>query len=193
MSYIPYRVKNLYHKENKLYIIISFFETQDNLNEFIQKEMVFDIQDIVYVCLGYIKNVEEFKENSPKISKIFKKMVSLGVYDEAKQKEFSIKEEIIFDIIVFKNELIYFRVDLTTFNYKDFLGKDSTFSSFINMRKFVQYFASILPTEKIDDIVFNFINKNSLAKIQYFTNIYEFQDYVMTMIKNKGYGQNINS
>lgn len=185
MNYIPLRVKNISISEGKIIFTVSFFETKDDINEFIPREYIFDINEIIYICLGYIKNIEEVKENEIKISKMFKKIATLGLGDQKKEKNFNLREEIFLDFAVFKEELLFFRLDLTTFNYRDFLGTESTFSSFINMRKFIISIVSTFEKNKIDEIIFNFINTNSLAKIQYFSNVYEFQDYVLSKMKEK--------
>lgn len=185
MNYIPLRVKNISISEGKIIFTVSFFETKDDINEFIPREYIFDIDEIIYICLGYIKNIEEVKENEIKISKMFKKIATLGLGDQKKEKNFNLREEIFLDFAVFKEELLFFRLDLTTFNYRDFLGTESTFSSFINMRKFIISIVSTFEKNKIDEIIFNFINTNSLAKIQYFSNVYEFQDYVLSKMKEK--------
>ncbi len=192
MNYIPLRVKNISISEGKIYFTVSFFETKDDINEFIPKEYVFDLKEVVYLSLGYIKDIEEVRDDSPRISKMFKKVISLGVLDDRKEKNFNIREEIFLDFVIFKDEFLFFRLDLTSFNYKEFLRENSTFSSFINMRKFIFALASIFEQEKIDEIIYNFLSTNSLAKIQYFSSIYEFQDYVLSKIKNI-YGRNTSS
>ncbi|MCS7243136.1 MAG: hypothetical protein RMJ36_00135 [Candidatus Calescibacterium sp.] len=185
MNYIPLRVKNIVIGDDKVVFTVSFFETKDDINEFIPKEYVFNLNEIIYVSLGYIKNVEQVSEETMKISKMFKKIVSFGLSDEKKEKNFNLREEILMDFVVFKDNLLFFRLDLTTFNYKDFLKSESTFSSFINMRKFIFGIVSKFEQEKIDDIVFNFLTTNSLGKIQYFSSVYEFQDYVISKMKEK--------
>ncbi|MFN3478439.1 MAG: hypothetical protein ACK4ZM_03635, partial [bacterium] len=183
MSYIPLRVKNISIGDDNLILTVSFFEIRDEINEFIPKEYIFKLDEVMFVSLGYIRNVEEIKEDSFRISKMFKKMVSMGLSGEKKEKVFNLKEEMILDIVIFREEYLFFRIDLTVFNYKDFLGEDFSFSSFINMRKFIHKFSKILPQSKVDDIIFNFLSTNSLSKIQYFSSVYEFQDYLLSKVK----------
>lgn len=192
MSYIPFRVKNISLKENCIIFTVSFFEIRDEINEFIPKEYLFNLDEVVYISLGYVKNIEEIREDTLRISKMFRKIASLGLADEKKDKIFNIREEIVMDVVVFKDEYMFFRIDLTTFNYKEFFGNDYSFSSFINMRKFIHLFSDLFPKNKVDEIVFSFLSTNSLTKIQYFSSIYEFQDYVLSKIKSI-YGKDINS
>ncbi|MFN4220102.1 MAG: hypothetical protein ACK4GJ_04175 [bacterium] len=192
MSYIPLRVKNISIKDDNLILTVSFFEIRDEINEFIPKEYIFKLDEVMFVSLGYIRNVEEIKEDSFRISKMFKKMVSLGLSGEKKEKIFNLREEIILDIVIFREEYLFFRIDLTVFNYKDFLGEDFSFSSFINMRKFIHKLSNFLPQNKVDDIIFNFLSTNSLSKIQYFSSVYEFQDYLLSKVKGI-YGKDTNS
>lgn len=184
MSYIPLRIKNISIKDDNIVLTVSFFEIRDEINEFIPKEYVFKIDEVKFISLGYIKDVEEIKEDSFRISKMFKKMLSLGLSGEKKEKIFNLREEIILDIVVFRDEFLFFRVDLTAFNYKDFFGEEFSFSSFINMRKLVYKLSNLFPRDKVDEIIFNFLSTNSLSKIQYFSSVYEFQDYVISKIRN---------
>ncbi|MCX7971751.1 MAG: hypothetical protein N2657_00785 [bacterium] len=168
-----------------IFFTVSFFEAKDQINQLLPKEYVFDLNDVAYISLGYIRNIEQVGDESMKISKMFKKIVSFGIVDEKKEKNYKLREEILLDFVILKEQLLFFRLDLTTFNYKDFLKSESTFSSFINMRKFIFSIVSMFSHEKIDEIVFNFLNTNSLSKIQYFSNVYEFQDYVISKMREK--------
>jgi len=186
MTYIPFRVKNLLIKDNLITFTISVFE--DSLKEVINKEFSFDYQKIVFIFLGYIKQIEEKRETGFKLSNLFNKFI-LNM-DEKKIKDYNLKEDIFLDLVVLDKEpdtleekLLFFRIDLTTFNYRSFLGDQLSFSSFVNIKKFIYSLISYFSKEKVDEIVFNFVNSNSFSKIQYFSSVYEFQDYVLTRIK----------
>ncbi|MEN3015119.1 MAG: hypothetical protein ABDH21_03560 [bacterium] len=191
MSYTPLRVKRVSIEQNKIVLIVSFFETKDELNDIIQKQYTFDISQLIFVFLGYIKNIEQKKEEYSRVSRILKKIVSLGLYDQEKEKSYSFREDIFLDLVFFNENPIFFRIDLTTFNYKDFLKDESTFSSFSNMRKFISCLVDLFGKQKTDDIIHSFLSSNSLSKIQYFSSVYEFEDYVMNKIKNitKGFSE----
>jgi len=185
MAYIPFRVKKLFITDDKILLSVSYFD--DSLKEMITKEYNFIKDNVVYLSLGYIKNIEEQKEHGFKLSNLFKKLIP--TMDEKKIKDYNLKEDIFIDMVVWENDkakdLLFFRIDLTTFNYRSFFNNDISFSSFVNIRKFIFYLISYFGNDKVDEIVLSFMNLNSFSKIQYFSNVYEFQDYVLSKLKEK--------
>jgi len=151
------------------------------------KEYIFDISSVKLIALGYIKEVEELKNREPGVIRLFKKAITLGMHGDKNEKIANIKEQIFMDIIIRENEQNYFfRVDLSFFDYKDFLKEEFAYSSFINMRRFFNKLLEIFHKELFDNNFHSFCEVNSLQKIQRYNTIYEFQDYVISKAKERG-------
>jgi hypothetical protein len=157
----------------------------ENVNKYI--EYVFSINDVKLIVLGYIKEIEELKSGQGGIVKLFKKAITLGMYNDKNEKMLNIREQVFVDIILRENEKnSFFRIDLSYFDYKDFLKDDLTFSSLINMRKFFSKLTEVFNKDLFDNNFLNFLEMNSLQKIQRYNNVFEFQDYVISKAKEKG-------
>jgi hypothetical protein len=157
----------------------------ENVNKY--REYVFSINDVKLIVLGYIKEIEELKSVQSGVIKLFKKAITLGMYNDKNEKMLNIKEQVFVDIILRENEKnSFFRIDLSYFDYKDFLKDELTFSSLINMRKFFSKLAEVFNKDLFDNNFLNFLEMNSLQKIQRYNNVFEFQDYVISKAKEKG-------
>jgi hypothetical protein len=157
----------------------------ENVNKYI--EYVFSINDVKLIVLGYIKEIEELKSGQGGVVKLFKKAITLGMYNDKNEKILNIREQVFVDIILTENEKnSFFRIDLSYFDYKDFLKDDLTFSSLINMRRFFSKLAEVFNKDLFDNNFLNFLEMNSLQKIQRYNNVFEFQDYVISKAKEKG-------
>jgi hypothetical protein len=157
----------------------------ENVNKY--REYVFSINDVKLIVLGYIKEIEELKSSQGGVVKLFKKAITLGMYNDKNEKMLNIREQVFVDIILRENEKnSFFRIDLSYFDYKDFLKDELTFSSLINMRKFFSKLVEVFNKDLFDNNFLNFFEMNSLQKIQRYNNIFEFQDYVISKAKEKG-------
>jgi hypothetical protein len=157
----------------------------ENVNKYI--EYVFSINDVKLIVLGYIKEIEELKSSQGGVVKLFKKAITLGMYNDKNEKMLNIREQVFIDIILRENEKnSFFRIDLSYFDYKDFLKDELTFSSLINMRKFFSKLTEVFNKDLFDNNFLNFLEMNSLQKIQRYNNVFEFQDYVISKAKEKG-------
>jgi len=157
----------------------------ENVNKYI--EYVFSINDVKLIVLGYIKEIEELKSSQGGVVKLFKKAITLGMYNDKNEKMLNIREQVFVDIILRENEKnSFFRIDLSYFDYKDFLKDEITFSSLINMRKFFSKLTEVFNKDLFDNNFLNFLEMNSLQKIQRYNNVFEFQDYVISKAKEKG-------
>jgi hypothetical protein len=157
----------------------------ENVNKYI--EYVFSINDVKLIVLGYIKEIEELKSSQGGVVKLFKKAITLGMYNDKNEKMLNIREQVFVDIILRENEKnSFFRIDLSYFDYKDFLKDELTFSSLINMRKFFSKLTEVFNKDLFDNNFLNFLEMNSLQKIQRYNNVFEFQDYVISKAKEKG-------
>jgi hypothetical protein len=54
------------------------------------------------------------------------------------------------------------------------------------MRKFFSKLAEVFNKDLFDNNFLNFLEMNSLQKIQRYNNVFEFQDYVISKAKEKG-------
>ncbi len=210
MIYIPFRVKKIKidQKENKIILSVLLFQNKinNNNNDIINsennsennidhekekinkyKEFIFDISCVKLIALGYIKEIEELKSKESGVIKLFKKAITLGLHSDKNDKIVNIKEQIFIDIILKENEQNYFfRIDLSFFDYKDFLKDEFAYSSFINMRRFFNKLSEIFSKDLFDSNFHTFCEVNSLQKIQRYNTIYEFQDYVISKAKERG-------
>jgi len=165
----------------------SEYSFQDCENKDKYKEYVFDIYAVKLIVLGYIKEIEELKRSDSGVVKLFKKAMTLGMYSDKNEKIVNIKEQVFIDIILKEYEKNYFfRIDLSYFDYKDFLKDELTFSSLINMRKFFSKLMGVFNKDLFDNNFVSFLEMNSLQKIQRYNSVYEFQDYVINKAKEKG-------
>jgi hypothetical protein len=157
----------------------------ENVNKY--REYIFSINDVKLMVLGYIKEIEELKSGQLGVVKLFKKAITLGVYNDKNEKMLNIREQVFVDIILRENEKnSFFRIDLSYFDYKDFLKDELTFSSLINMRKFFSKLTEVFNKDLFDNNFLNFLEMNSLQKIQRYNSVFEFQDYVISKAKEKG-------
>lgn len=217
MVYIPFRVKRIKIDKNQNKIILSVFlfknkdknsnieintevevsneDIQNNYdrnnneinNEIKYREYVFYIDSFKFIALGYVKELEELKNSQSGVVKLFKKAITLGMYNDKNEKIVNIKEQVFVDFIIKEEqEINFFRIDLSYFDYKDFFKEELTFSSLINMRKFFYKLMEIFNKSLFDNNFVNFLEMNSLQKIQRYNNVYEFQDYVIAKAKEKG-------
>jgi len=174
--------KNINNVENK-----NIYRDFDNENVNKYREYVFSINDVKLIVLGYIKEIEELKSGQSGVVKLFKKAITLGMYNDKNEKMLNIREQVFVDIILRENEKnSFFRIDLSYFDYKDFLKDELTFSSLINMRKFFSKLVELFNKDLFDNNFLNFLEMNSLQKIQRYNNVFEFQDYVISKAKEKG-------
>ena len=174
--------ENINNIQNKN-IYMDFYN--ENLNKY--REYVFSTSDVKLIVLGYIKEIEELKSGQSGVVKLFKKAITLGMYNDKNEKMLNIREQVFVDIILRENERnSFFRIDLSYFDYKDFLKDELTFSSLINMRKFFSKLTEVFNKDLFDNNFLNFLEMNSLQKIQRYNNVFEFQDYVISKAKEKG-------
>jgi hypothetical protein len=174
--------ENINNIENKN-IYRDFYN--ENLDKY--REYVFSTSDVKLIVLGYIKEIEELKSGQSGVVKLFKKAITLGMYNDKNEKMLNIREQVFVDIILRENERnSFFRIDLSYFDYKDFLKDELTFSSLINMRKFFSKLTEVFNKDLFDNNFLNFLEMNSLQKIQRYNNVFEFQDYVISKAKEKG-------
>jgi hypothetical protein len=178
------KAENINNIENKN--IYNFGDCHnENVNKY--REYIFSINDVKLMVLGYIKEIEELKSGQLGVVKLFKKAITLGMYNDKNEKMLNIREQVFVDIILRENEKnSFFRIDLSYFDYKDFLKDELTFSSLINMRKFFSKLTEVFNKDLFDNNFLNFLEMNSLQKIQRYNSVFEFQDYVISKAKEKG-------
>ncbi|MGC8734019.1 MAG: hypothetical protein ACP5RD_03130 [bacterium] len=181
------KIEYIEKQDNEINNEINIENANEINNEIKYKEYIFNIDSFKFIALGYIKEVEELKNNQSGVVKLFKKAITLGMYSDKNEKIVNIKEQIFIDFIIRETDQInFFRIDLSYFDYRDFLKEELTFSSLINMRKFFNKLLEIFDKDLFDNNFVNFLEMNSLQKIQRYNNVYEFQDYVIAKAKEKG-------
>ncbi|MGC8815505.1 MAG: hypothetical protein ACP5O4_04830 [bacterium] len=181
------KIEYIEKQDNEINNEINIENANEINNEIKYKEYIFNIDSFKFIALGYIKEVEELKNNQSGVVKLFKKAITLGMYNDKNEKIVNIKEQIFIDFIIRETDQInFFRIDLSYFDYRDFLKEELTFSSLINMRKFFNKLLEIFDKDLFDNNFVNFLEMNSLQKIQRYNNVYEFQDYVIAKAKEKG-------
>jgi hypothetical protein len=181
------KIEYIEKQDNEINNEINIENANEINNEIKYKECIFNIDSFKFIALGYIKEVEELKNNQSGVVKLFKKAITLGMYNDKNEKIVNIKEQIFIDFIIRETDQInFFRIDLSYFDYRDFLKEELTFSSLINMRKFFNKLLEIFDKDLFDNNFVNFLEMNSLQKIQRYNNVYEFQDYVIAKAKEKG-------
>ncbi|MGB9638980.1 MAG: hypothetical protein ACPL1F_06800, partial [bacterium] len=173
------KIEYIEKQDNEINNEINIENANEINNKIKYKEYIFNIDSFKFIALGYIKEVEELKNNQSGVVKLFKKAITLGMYNDKNEKIVNIKEQIFIDFIIRETDQInFFRIDLSYFDYRDFLKEELTFSSLINMRKFFNKLLEIFDKDLFDNNFVNFLEMNSLQKIQRYNNVYEFQDYV---------------